>query len=155
MGDDDGGQRGGVSAAPTTASSSSSGERSRRRSRSGGGGVVVSNLPSTINWAAPEVLQGGHYSFKSDVYAMGMIFYEMFSGNVPFGELETTSRKDVHAATVNQLRRAIVEDGVRPRIPRTVPPQFAELIISTWVCPPHPHPSRYFSIFFLSKQLQQ
>lgn len=38
--------------------------------------------PHTLRYAAPEVLDGEPVNDRSDVYAYGMLLYEIFSGNV-------------------------------------------------------------------------
>ena len=41
-----------------------------------------------LRWCAPEVLREGTYSTKSDIWAMGILFWEVFSGGrMPFKEL--------------------------------------------------------------------
>ena len=60
-------------------------------------------------YAAPEVLNSSHYSAASDVYALGLVFWEMwyrtqvFSEILPLGKLEFVERVDVQ--------------GYRPRHP--------------------------------------
>ena len=39
----------------------------------------------TIHYMAPEMLMGNHYSFGIDVWAIGIILYEIFYGKLPFG----------------------------------------------------------------------
>ena len=39
----------------------------------------------TIHYMAPEMLMGNHYSFGIDVWAIGIILYDIFYGKLPFG----------------------------------------------------------------------
>ncbi len=39
----------------------------------------------TERWAPPEALLGGHISRRSDVYQVGVLLYEMLTGQLPFG----------------------------------------------------------------------
>lgn len=39
-----------------------------------------------LNWAAPEVLQGDIYTQAADVYALGLVLWEIFSGQAPYDE---------------------------------------------------------------------
>lgn len=48
--------------------------------------------PCTYNvgsplYMAPEVLLRNHYSFKSDIWALGIIYYEMLFGRPPWNAL--------------------------------------------------------------------
>lgn len=51
----------------------------------------------TIHYMAPEILQGETASFASDLYAVGMLIYELFSGKNPF-----------HHKTITEVVRAIL-----------------------------------------------
>lgn len=46
----------------------------------------------TVNYSAPEILDGGKGSIQSDLYSVGVIAYEMLTGRLPYGE-EPTVRK--------------------------------------------------------------
>lgn len=46
----------------------------------------------TVNYSAPEILNGGRGSVQSDLYSIGVIAYEMLTGRLPYGE-EPTARK--------------------------------------------------------------
>jgi hypothetical protein len=46
----------------------------------GGGGAVLPVPPDPPQYMAPEQLQGGVASVKSDVYALGLILFEIFTG---------------------------------------------------------------------------
>ncbi|KAI5899651.1 kinase-like protein [Schizophyllum commune H4-8] len=41
----------------------------------------------SANWAAPEVLQSGQLSDKSDIYAFACVVYELFAGHAPFADV--------------------------------------------------------------------
>jgi serine/threonine protein phosphatase PrpC len=51
------------------------------------------NLLGTRNYTAPEYLQGYTGSNVSDIYSLGVITYEMLTGELPFGKKELTLRK--------------------------------------------------------------
>ena len=56
----------------------------------GNGKTVKGVLP----YVAPEVLRGWPYTRASDVYSVGMIMYELWSGRPPFEERSY----DIHLA---------------------------------------------------------
>ncbi|MGH7293698.1 MAG: serine/threonine-protein kinase, partial [Polyangiaceae bacterium] len=50
-------------------------------------------LVGTLNYVAPELLDGAKASEKSDVYATGVTLYEMLTGRHPFGQLPISTRR--------------------------------------------------------------
>src|SRR6266542_2472551 len=52
----------------------------------GEGGDTV---PGTPQFLAPELLRGEAPSVRTDLYAMGVLLYEMFTGQVPFDDPDT------------------------------------------------------------------
>ena len=67
------------------------------------------HLIGTIEYMAPEQVRGRETDARSDVYALGIVLYEMVTGQVPF-----------EADSDFELMRAQAED--RPPPPRTVMP---------------------------------
>ncbi|KAK0447358.1 kinase-like domain-containing protein [Desarmillaria tabescens] len=41
----------------------------------------------TVKWQAPEVLSGSPNSFPADVYSLGCVYFEVFDGTIPWGNL--------------------------------------------------------------------
>ncbi|OCX66169.1 hypothetical protein BFP70_06910 [Thioclava sp. SK-1] len=42
-------------------------------------------LPGTFQYTAPEYMSGDQISWRSDQYSLGVIIYEMLTGNLPYG----------------------------------------------------------------------
>lgn len=51
------------------------------------------NLQGTLNYTAPEYLQGYAGNNVSDIYSLGVITYEMLTGALPYGKKELTLRR--------------------------------------------------------------
>ena len=47
----------------------------------------LANDTGTFRWMAPEMMKRKAYGRKVDVYSFGLILWEMFSGSVPYEEL--------------------------------------------------------------------
>jgi len=50
-------------------------------------------LLGTLNYTAPEYLQGYAGNNVSDIYSLGVITYEMLTGELPYGKKELTPRR--------------------------------------------------------------
>ncbi|KAK0400695.1 hypothetical protein QR680_015403 [Steinernema hermaphroditum] len=82
-----------------------------------------------IRWLAPEVLTDFAFSHKSDVWAFGVLLYEIFSdGDVPYPGFS------------NQEVRDKVMSMYRMEPPRTTPKLIAELIQACWQQNPKDRP---------------
>lgn len=57
----------------------------------GDAGESASSTAGTLAYMAPEVLMGGRVSEASDLYALGVIAYELFSGKHPFDDGDVTT----------------------------------------------------------------
>lgn len=70
-----------------------------------------------LNWVPPEVLRGEAYLMASDIYALGLVFYECCTSQIPFS----------HVLNSLELRKMII-DGKRPQLPPQTPTVIANLI---------------------------
>ena len=64
-------------------------------------------IAGTLAYMAPEQIEKGEASVRSDIYSMGVVFYELFTGRLPFP-----------ATNPMELRRAHLESS--PRTPSSV-----------------------------------
>lgn len=75
-------------------------------------GEKEDTIPGTPQFLAPELLRGAAPTVVSDVYAMGVVLFEMFTGQVPFDDTDTA----------RLVRRVIAEappkiETLRPDLP--------------------------------------
>jgi hypothetical protein len=83
----------------------------------------------TLQWKAPELLRLGRHTEASDVYAMGIVFWELATGSEPY--------EDADEATIS----AYVKGGDRMEMPADIPNSFAELITKVWAQDPKQRPT--------------
>ncbi|CAF1031600.1 unnamed protein product, partial [Didymodactylos carnosus] len=84
----------------------------------------------TLQWKAPELLELGEYTVKSDIYSLGIVFWELATGCIPFDDVNEES-----------VIRTSVLAGERLEIPQNVPGEFCSIIISSWSHNPDQRPT--------------
>ncbi|CAF4521279.1 unnamed protein product, partial [Rotaria sp. Silwood2] len=94
-------------------------------SRQSSHGPSVGTLP----WKAPELLKMGKHTEASDVYALGVVFWELGTGCEPY--------KESDESTIS----AYVLRGDRLDIPTDIPISFVKLISIAWVQEPQKRPN--------------
>ncbi|PKK69893.1 kinase-like protein [Rhizophagus irregularis] len=77
----------------------------------------------------PEVLSGKETTFKSDIYSIGMLMWEISSGQPPFINFDHDF--DLALKIIN---------GMRPKIVPGTPPEYKELIEQCWDADPSKRP---------------
>ncbi|PKC54109.1 kinase-like protein [Rhizophagus irregularis] len=86
---------------------------------------IYGNLP----YIAPEVIAGKEYTFKSDIYSIAMLMWEISSGKPPFDNYE----HDYYLA-MNII------NGIRPRIISGTPLEYKNLMKQCWDADPLKRP---------------
>jgi tRNA A-37 threonylcarbamoyl transferase component Bud32 len=86
------------------------------------------DAPKTLNYAAPEQSKDGWADARSDIYAMGVIAYEVLTGDLP----SAPGRLELFDARGKSLDRDLRDAGV--------PPDAANLIVRMLSAVPHRRP---------------
>lgn len=85
---------------------------------------ATSTIVGTYKWMAPELFSmGAKYTELSDMYAFGMVLWEISSQKEPFQDMENANRDNVEAWAQN---------GKRQDIPSDTPKKLAQLITQCW-----------------------
>jgi serine/threonine protein kinase len=95
-----------------------------------GCGTVTSNMVGTLRYMAPEMFEEDPPTSKVDVFAFGLILYEILVG-------ESVFPKNMAIAPIVRLHVR----GFRPRIPESVSPIVASVIEKCWSVNPRNRPS--------------
>ena len=86
-------------------------------------------VSGTLQWKAPELLKFGKPSKTSDIYSLGVVFWELATRCVPY--------EDSDEAIIYQGVKA----GQRLEIPTDVPHTFASMISIAWSQEPNKRPT--------------
>lgn len=79
----------------------------------------LKNAAGTLDYLAPEILQGIRYDARSDLYALGVCFYEVISGHHPFSKAPIAHQMDA--------RRDGAIQPIEKLVP-SIPPNLASVI---------------------------
>jgi len=79
----------------------------------------------TLQWMAPEVISGQRYSEAADIYSLGIIMWELFTGECPYDHLSHI-----------ELAAAVSQRQERPHIPAGCSPAQAQLMQRCWSANP-------------------
>ncbi|CAL4954586.1 unnamed protein product [Urochloa decumbens] len=100
----------------------------------------LANDTGTFRWMAPEMMKHKAYGRKVDVYSFGLILWEMFSGSIPYEELNPF-----------QAAFAVFDKNVRPAIPTSCPAPVRLLIEQCWASHPEKRPDFFQIVQILEK----
>jgi serine/threonine protein kinase len=87
---------------------------------------IYGNLP----YIAPEVISRKEYTFKSDIYSIAMLMWEISSGQPPFN---TNYEHDLDFV-MN------IVNGMRPKVVPGTPPEYKSLMEQCWDADPSKRP---------------
>ncbi len=77
--------------------------------------VRAGNVIGSVHYFSPEQASGGVVDFKSDIYSMGVVLYEMLTGKVPFD-----AENPVAIAKMHVDNQPLPPKELNPEIPETV-----------------------------------
>jgi serine/threonine protein kinase len=80
------------------------------------------NIGSPL-YMPPEALLYNQYSYKSDIWALGIIFYELLTGSAPW-----------NAKTEKDLANKVMSDGILQRMPDHISVDSIEFLKRTLEC---------------------
>ncbi|CAK4070203.1 unnamed protein product [Aphanomyces euteiches] len=72
-------------------------------------------------WTAPEVVTGGRCSFRSDVYAFGIILTELITRKTPYED-------QTPGMSAYKIMLEVATNGLRPTLPSWLPDQLRRLV---------------------------
>jgi serine/threonine protein kinase/HEAT repeat protein len=88
----------------------------QRSAAEGADATALGQVLGTPEFMSPEQVRGERADFQSDIYAMGIVFYEMFTGDVPF-------KGSVAETMVNHVHKPVPFDGpAGSRVPPALVP---------------------------------
>ena len=91
-----------------------------KRQEGGGASTATGQVLGTPEYMSPEQAQGQRVDFRSDVYALGVVIYEVFTGDVPFRGDTPISTILKHLHDPPPIDQAGVPDALRPILRRAL-----------------------------------
>ena len=104
---------------------------------------LLNVLHCTLPWTAPEALRCERHSDKSDIYSLGIVYWELATSEIPY---------DGHQ---NALIREFVLAGDRLKIPEMTPLHFSEVIQKCWSHNPNYRPNSSHVIDLMEKCIER
>ena len=100
-------------------------------------------LHCTLPWTAPEALRCEGHSDKSDIYSLGIVYWELATREIPY---------DGHQ---NAVIREFVLAGDRLKIPEMTPLHFSEVIQKCWSHNPNNRPNSSHVIDLIERCIER
>lgn len=82
-------------------------------------------------YVAPELVQESRHTFQSDIYSLGIIFYEMLTGKLPYEARFIQELEDL--VSEGRLR---VEWPIKENLPQKIPPLHKEIVLKATAISP-------------------
>src|SRR2546423_1345664 len=91
---------------------------------------AIKDIKGVMPFIAPELFNGGSYSQAADIYAFGMIMWEISSEEKPFRDLNHDEKLALR-----------IYKGLRPEITNDTPPFYRDLMEKCWHADPTKRPT--------------
>ncbi|KAF0708068.1 hypothetical protein As57867_006442, partial [Aphanomyces stellatus] len=85
---------------------------------------MTSNI-GTVAWIAPEVLTGGRYTEKADIYSFGVLLSELDTLQVPYAEMLGKSKENGFSNA--RLAMMVSEGALQPSFTDGIPSELLAL----------------------------
>ncbi|POG71858.1 kinase-like domain-containing protein [Rhizophagus irregularis DAOM 181602=DAOM 197198] len=93
---------------------------------------LSTNIYGNLPYIAPEVISGKGYTFKSDIYSIAMLMWEISFGQPPFMNYEHDC-----------ILALNIIDGIRPKIISEIPSKYKSLMEQCWDANPLKRPDAH------------
>ncbi|CAK4369627.1 unnamed protein product [Aphanomyces euteiches] len=90
-----------------------------------------------VPWIAPEVLTGGQYTEKADIYAMGVLLAELDTHQDPYFKLLSDKSKDISLA---HIALQVAQGSLQPEFTNDIPINILELAMECLAFDPKGRP---------------
>ena len=107
------------------------GNNNKAKARQNYGSLNYTNIDNndpivgTLQWAAPEVIMKQEYTEHSDIYSLGIVLWEILTGNSPYDDIRFNS----------EIEKFVLSGG-RPIIPEGTNIKIKALLEKTWCAKP-------------------
>jgi len=105
--------------------------------------VMTANV-GTVHWMAPEVLSGKKYSEKADIYSLGIVLWELFTGQCPYEGKQQM-----------QIAVGVVQKNLRPELPLFLSHEVRSFVSDCWHTNPTKRPSAQYLLQMAPTVFQQ
>jgi len=104
------------------------------------GQSTLVKLRGTFQFTAPEIYAKNIYTFKADIYSLGVVFWELFTRLLK-GKYEQPFSEYKNLQFDFQIIIQVAKKDLRPTLPDNCPPKLAALIKICWDPKPDSRPT--------------
>jgi len=115
---------------------------------------TLAKMRGTFAYGPPEVYLGNPYTAKSDIYSLGIVFWELLCRNVK-GKYERPYAEHKNLVAGFQVILKVARQGLRPAIPPDAPPKFVDTIVQCWTAEPYKRPTTELLIRMIEAQQKE